>query len=64
MSKDRVEPCKYYIHFGNCEKGREADFYNYCQKCNKYVPRIKVKHINQKKKKIQKIKEKEFFEEY
>ena len=52
MAKDRIEPCKYYICSGSCEKGREADHSHYCQKCNKYEPRVKVRHFNQKKRKI------------
>jgi hypothetical protein len=59
MAKDRLEPCKFYICSGSCEKGRKADHYNYCQKCNKYEPRIRIKHINRKKKEIQKIREEE-----
>lgn len=62
MAKDRIEPCKYYICSGSCEKGREADHSHYCQKCNKYEPRVKVRHFNQKKRKIQKIRESEAYE--
>lgn len=49
---------------GECEKGREADHRGYCQKCNKYVPRVRVKHPNQKKQKLNKIREKERSEYY
>ena len=55
MAKDRIEPCMYYICAGKCEKGREADHNGYCQKCKKYVPRVRQKHPNQKKQKLQKI---------
>ena len=62
MAKDRIEPCTYYICAGECAKGRGADHRGYCQKCNKYVPRVKVKHLNQKKDKLNKIREKEKLE--
>ncbi|WP_349947948.1 hypothetical protein ABFV83_05605 [Lacrimispora sp. BS-2] len=56
MAKDRETPCKYYICAGKCEKGREANHKGYCQKCDKYLPRARVRHINIKKKKLDKIK--------
>ena len=64
MAKDRIESCLYYVCAGECEKGREADHKGYCQKCNKYVPRVRVKHTNQKKQKLDKIREKERAEYY
>ena len=62
MAKDRIEPCVYYVCAGECAKGREADYNGYCQKCSKYVPRARVKHPNQKKQKLNKIREKEMWE--
>lgn len=59
MAKDRIEPCVYYICAGECQKGRDADHNGYCQKCKKYVPRVKTKHQNIKKKKINEIRIKE-----
>lgn len=61
MSKDRETPCKYYICAGECTRGREAEHNGYCQHCNKYVPRARVRHLNKKKEKLQKIREKEIF---
>lgn len=61
MSKDRETPCKFYVCAGECTKGREAEHNGYCQHCNKYVPRARVRHLNRKKEKLQKIKEKETF---
>lgn len=49
MSKYRETPCKYYISCGSCEKGREASHKTYCQHCDKYEPRAKVRHLNKKK---------------
>lgn len=49
MSKDRIEPCESYVCKGECTKGRDADHNGYCQKCGKYRPRIRRKHINKKK---------------
>ena len=60
MSKDRQTTCKYYICANHdCEKGREAEHNGYCQRCDKYEPRAHVKHVNQKKLKLNKIREKE-----
>lgn len=59
MSKDRIEPCMYYICVGECEKGRNAEYSGYCQKCNKYVPRVRRKHQNMKREKLEKIRIKE-----
>lgn len=59
MSKDRQTPCKYYVCENECSKGRTGTHRDYCQKCNKYVPRARVKHVNVKKQKLQKIKERE-----
>lgn len=55
MSKDRIEPCKFYICEGQCTKGRCASHKWYCQKCSRYVPRVRKKHINEKKQKLEKI---------
>lgn len=60
MAKDRETPCKFYVCEENCEKGREGTHNSYCQKCDLYYPRAKVKHINLKKQKLDKIRKKEF----
>lgn len=49
MAVFRETPCKYYISFGKCTKNREACHTVYCQHCDKYYPRAKVRHINKKK---------------
>lgn len=54
MARDRIEPCESYICKGQCKKGREADYNGYCQKCGKYKPRIRKKHINKKKQTLEK----------
>ena len=60
MSKDRQTPCTFYVYEnGECEKGRTATHNNYCQKCSLYEARAKVKHLNQKKEKLNKIKQNE-----
>ena len=59
MAKDRETPCMYYICAGECTKGREAEHTGYCQRCDKYRPRAKVRHLNQKKIKIQNLQKKE-----
>lgn len=52
MAKDRIEPCESYVCIGNCKKGRNAEHNGYCQKCDKYRPRAKVRHKNMKKEKL------------
>lgn len=55
MAYDRETPCLYYVCAGLCSKGRKADHVHYCQKCDKYIPRARIKHLNMKKEKLKKI---------
>ena len=55
MATDRQTPCLYYVCAGLCTKGRKADYAHYCQRCDKYEPRAKVKYRNLKKDKLDKI---------
>ena len=48
MSTYREMPCKYYLAYGSCEKGREASFKKYCQHCDKYVARAHKHFMNKK----------------
>lgn len=59
MAKDRLTPCLFYICKGECEKGRDAEHDGYCQRCDKYKPRAKEHHVNQKKQKLEKIRKRE-----
>lgn len=43
----------------NTKKGREADHNGYCQKCGKYKPRIRKRHVNRKKQELEKIRKNE-----
>lgn len=54
MAKFRETPCKFYVCKGQCEKGKDAEYKGFCQHCTKYVPRAKEKHLNRKKKSIEK----------
>ena len=56
MAKLRETPCEYYICENECKKGREASHSGYCQKCDWYKPRARVRHLNIKKQKLDKIK--------
>ena len=47
--RDRQTPCINYVCLGTCTKGREAEHTGYCQHCNKYEPRAKVRYLNKKK---------------
>lgn len=60
MAKYRETVCKSYVCFGLCEKGREASQSGYCQHCNKYEPRARERHINQKKQKLERLRRKQF----
>lgn len=60
MAKFRETPCKYYESFGNCKKGREACQSGYCQHCDKYYPRAKVRHVNKKKQYLSSLRKKEY----
>lgn len=53
MATDRQPLCLYYVCAGLCTKGRKADHAHYCQHCNKYEPRARVRYKNQKKEKIE-----------
>lgn len=61
MSKDRETPCESYVCAGLCKKGRKADHAHYCQKCDKYKPRARVRHLNKKKQELEKIRKKEIY---
>ena len=49
MSTYREVPCKYYLAFGSCSKGRKASHNKYCQRCGKYEPRARFHTVNRKK---------------
>lgn len=57
MAMDRQTVCLYYVCAGLCKKGRKADHAHYCQHCNKYKSRAKVKYRNRKKGEVGKNKE-------
>ena len=59
MAHDRITPCKYYISYGECKKGRKAEHNGYCQKCDKYIPRVRERHLNEKKIKLDKARRKD-----
>lgn len=59
MSKDRIEPCASYICKGECKQGREADYSGYCKRCSLYKPRVRKKHPNIKKQKLERIRKDE-----
>lgn len=59
MAHDRETPCLHYVCAGLCKKGRKADHSHYCQKCDKYYPRAKVRHFNKKKAELDKIRKNE-----
>ena len=62
MATDRQTPCLYYVCAGLCKKGRKADHAHYCQHCNKYKPRARIRYKNQKKEKLEKIRKEERYQ--
>lgn len=63
--KDRIFKCKYYVKAHECSKGRDCLLNRDMQKCQLYEPDLNSNPIiiNNKKKKLQKIKNKEFKKE-
>ena len=61
MAKMREEVCRFYIAFGQCEKGRDASQKGYCQKCSQYEPRARRRHLNRKKQELEKVRKNEVF---
>ena len=62
MATDRQTPCLYYVCAGLCKKGRKADHAHYCQHCDKYKPKARVRYKNQKKERLEKIRRNERYE--
>ena len=60
MAIYRETPCKFYLAAGQCIKGREAKHTGYCQRCDKYQPRAKVRAVNRKKQKLEKLRKKDY----
>ena len=58
MARERIEQCESYICLGQCKKNRDANHNGYCQKCDKYRPRVRRRHLNEKKQKLAKLKSK------
>ena len=60
MARLRQTPCIHYKSKGVCDLGRDAEHNGYCQKCAQYNPRAKVRYVNIKKKKLDKLRKKDF----
>ena len=60
MAEYREAVCKFYIALGECSKGRAACHRGYCQRCNKYIPRAKVRKVNRKRSALEKLRKKEY----
>ena len=52
MARTREAICEFYEYRGKCSKNRDANHFKYCQRCDKYRPRAKVKKHNKKKEKL------------
>ena len=36
MAKERLIACQHYINEGNCDLGKECEFWGHCQTCKTY----------------------------
>lgn len=57
MAKTREIVCLHYISKGNCDLGKDAEFYGLCQTCPSYQkkPGSKPARVDNRKKKLDKI---------
>ena len=57
MAKTREVVCLHYISKGNCDLGKNAEFYGLCQTCPSYKkkPGSKPARVDNRKKKLDKI---------
>lgn len=64
MGKTREIVCLHYISKGNCDLGKDAEFYGLCQTCSSYKkkPGAKPARVDNRKKKMEKILKKEKFD--
>ena len=61
MAKTREIVCIHYISKGNCDLNKNAEFYGLCQTCPQYrkKPGSKPARVDNRKKKLDKIRRKE-----
>ena len=64
MAKTREIVCLHYISKGNCDLGKNAEFYGLCQTCPSYKkkPGSKPARVDNRKKKLDKILKKEKYD--
>lgn len=64
MAKTREVVCLHYISKGNCDLGKNAEFYGLCQTCPSYKkkPGSKPARVDNRKKKLDKILKKEKYD--
>ena len=58
MAKTRETPCVNYVCAGQCmipTRADKASMKGYCQTCDKYRPRAKVRHENRKKRELDRL---------
>ena len=57
MAKTREVVCLHYISKGNCDLGKNAEFYGLCQTCPSYKKKSgsKPARVDNRKKKLDKI---------
>ena len=64
MAKTREIVCLHCISKGNCNLGKDAEFYGLCQTCPSYKkkPGAKPARVDNRKKKLERILKKEKFD--
>ena len=66
MAKTREIQCIHYVCEGKCDLGKEGTFRHHCQTCKTYKkkPGALPARVDTRKKKLERIKNKEFQKEY
>ena len=61
MAKTREIVCDHYINKGNCDLGKDAEFYGLCQTCPSYKKKLGAKpaRVDNRKRKLDRISRKE-----
>lgn len=61
MAKTREIACIHYVCNGNCDLGKDAEFYGLCQTCPTYKakPGGRPARVDNRKKKLEKIRRRE-----
>lgn len=61
MAKTREIPCIHYVCHGNCDLGKDAEFYGLCQTCPTYKAKrgAAPARVDNRRKKLEKIRKRD-----